>query len=108
MLEVRLHGRSGREFDLLDGAGRVVGGLVGWSRTEHGRVRVGTVEWELSSHGFRRFELSGPQGPVATAQQVSFWSGAWLLSVGDRTFDLVRPLGWGSRYQFAVRCSGDR
>lgn len=99
LFTVRRRDRRHRGFELLDGAGRVVGGLTGRGWRESGWVEAGGAAWELRRAGSRRFELAGPQGPVATAVQVSFWSSGWLLSTGDRTYELVKPSLWSSRYE---------
>jgi hypothetical protein len=92
-------------FDLVDGSGRTVGGFDGSAWREGGRIAIGDESWDFRKQRSKRFELAGPQGTYATAQQTSMWSTKWHVAVGDQLFELAKRSWLSSDYEVSV---GDR
>jgi hypothetical protein len=99
MLTVRPHGVLARGFDVVDGAGAVVGAFVGSAWRENGRIQAGYGEWEFRRERSRRFVLTGPQGMAAAADRTSLWSNRWQVSVGPKAYELAKPSWLGRRYE---------
>ncbi len=99
MFTVQPHGTVRAGFDLVDGAGRVVGALAGSAWREGGRITAGGQEYEFRKSG-GRFTLVGPGGAeLAAAGRTSWWTGSWRITAGGRTYDLVKPSLWRSAYE---------
>ena len=105
MLTVNPRGVFKNGFDLVDDAGRTVGGFNGSAWREAGEIQIGAERWDFRKEKSRRFSLAGPQGTYATAEQPSMWSSRWTVAVGDRLFELAKRSWLSSDYEVSV---GDR
>ena len=102
MLTVIPRGVFRNGFDLVDEAGRNLGGFAGSAWRETGEIQIGDERWEFRKQRSKRFALAGPQGTYATAERTSVWSSVWQVAVGNRLYELTKRSWFSSGYEVRV------